>query len=209
MKTKSWLIISFVVILSMNGLFVETILSQEIDYGKDRNGTLYYRYCYPEECTSWMEVPSSSGSQLTIQEVMQILEVHNQIRAVVGNEPLIWSSDIAMYAQEWVNHLAVTTCSLSHRPSFGEYAQQYGENAFMGTLGHYGVKDAMRSWEQEKSDYEGQTINAENYRIFGHYTQLIWDKSVEIGCGKAACYGRIIIFCNYDPAGNTIGERPY
>jgi hypothetical protein len=40
----------------------------------------------------------------------------------------------------------------------------------------------------------------------GHFTQLVWKNTKEIGCG-AACQGTTCaVTCNYYPAGNYIGE---
>ena len=30
-----------------------------------------------------------------------------------------------------------------------------------------------------------------------------------VGCGKALHNGQLIVVCNYDPAGNVEGERPF
>ena len=35
----------------------------------------------------------------------------------------------------------------------------------------------------------------------GHYTA--------VGCSEAVCDKTLIVVCNYDPPGNTIGRRPY
>jgi pathogenesis-related protein 1 len=44
----------------------------------------------------------------------------------------------------------------------------------------------------------------------GHYTQVVWRKSTDLGCGFATCSGgggfvNDIWICNYAPAGNSIG----
>jgi uncharacterized protein YkwD len=151
----------------------------------------------------------SIGSRLSLQEVQQLLSLHNKVRADVGVGPVSWSKELAVYAQEWANHLASTNCSLQHRPSSGQWKREYGENLFMGTVGYFGVVDAVKSWENEKQYYRGQTLDRSNWYASGHYTQMVWKESQQIGCAKAECDGNVIIVCNYDPPGNVLGQKPY
>jgi pathogenesis-related protein 1 len=152
---------------------------------------------------------TSIGSTLTRQEVQKLIELHNKVRADVGVGPLNWSKKLAAYAQEWANHLAVTGCKMEHRPNSGKWKQGYGENLFMGTSGYYGVADAVKSWESEKKYYHGQTIDTSNVYKLGHYTQIVWENTKQIGCAKIECNGNIIVVCNYDPPGNFLGQKPY
>src|SRR4030042_329620 len=99
---------------------------------------------------------SSIGSRLSSQEVQQLVSLHNKVRAEVGVGPVIWSKELAVYAQEWANHLASTNCSLQHRPASGQWKREYGENLFMGTVGYFGVAAAVRPWEREKKYYTDQ-----------------------------------------------------
>jgi hypothetical protein len=43
----------------------------------------------------------------------------------------------------------------------------------------------------------------------GHYTQVVWSGTRELGCGVARSPSREIWVCNYNPPGNYIGQRPY
>jgi len=158
--------------------------------------------------TTIIDCPSM-GSRLSLQEVQQLVTLHNKVRADVGVGPVTWSKELAIYAQEWANHLASTNCSLQHRPSSGKWKRVYGENLFMGTAGTFGVADAVKSWEDEKKHYRGQTLDRSNWYDSGHYTQMVWRESQQIGCAKAECSGNLIIVCNYDPPGNVLGQKPY
>ena len=50
-----------------------------------------------------------------------------------------------------------------------------------------------------------------------HYTQIVWRSSVGLGCAQQRCttnspFGNgewFFVVCNYDPAGNFVGQRPY
>ena len=152
---------------------------------------------------------SSIGSNLSLQEVQQLLRLHNEVRGDVGVGPVTWSKKLAIYAQEWANQLASTNCKLKHRPISGKWKQEYGENLFMGIAGYYGVANAVKAWESEKQYYRGKTLNPSNWYDSGHYTQMVWKNSKEIGCGKVECNDKIIVVCNYDPPGNILGQKPY
>ena len=150
-----------------------------------------------------------AGSRLTPLEVRQLLTFHNRARADVGLAPVMWSNELARYAQEWADHLASTSRRMEHRPPSGRWKQEHGENLFMGTAGYYGVADAVIAWEKERRAYDGRAIDESNVHAFGHYTQLVWRSTRRIGCAKVACAGNVIIVCNYDPPGNILGQTPY
>jgi pathogenesis-related protein 1 len=151
----------------------------------------------------------SIGSNLSAKEVQQLIGLHNKVRADVGVGSLIWSKKLAIYAQGWANNLASMDCDLRHRPRSGKWKQKYGENLFIGTSGYYGVADAVRSWESEIIYYQGQTLDSSNYHDSGHYTQIVWKTTEQIGCAKAECNGNLIVVCNYNPPGNVLGQKPY
>ena len=149
------------------------------------------------------------GSRLAQKEVQQLLELHNKYRADVGVGPVSWSENIALFAQQWADHLASKRCSMEHRPRSGTWKQEYGENLFIGTAGHYTVSDAVMAWENEKKDYRGDVITATNYAATGHYTQIVWRNTAQIGCASVVCNDNIILVCNYYPPGNFLGQKPF
>lgn len=134
---------------------------------------------------------------------------HNRVRAEVGVGKLTWSDELGRYAQAWADHLAATTCQMAHRPRKGKWKQRYGENLFIGTAGFYSMREAVQSWESEKADYSYGTFTGNSRKPIGHYTQIIWKKTTNFGCGQALCNGNLIVACNYDPPGNYIGQKPY
>jgi pathogenesis-related protein 1 len=152
---------------------------------------------------------SSIGSNLSLKKVQQLINLHNKVRADVGVGPLNWSKELAIYAQEWADHLASAGCEMKHRPHSGKWKQEHGENLFTGTSGYYGVDDAIAAWVSEKKYYKGGALNSSNWYDAGHYTQVVWKDTQRVGCAKAECDGRIIVVCNYDPPGNVQGQKPY
>ena len=98
---------------------------------------------------------SSIGSNLSLQEVQQLIGLHNKVRGDVGIGRVTWSKKLAIYAQEWANQLGSANCKLKHRPKTGKWKQEYGENLFMGVVGYYGVANAIKAWESERKYYRG------------------------------------------------------
>ncbi|MFH2123172.1 MAG: CAP domain-containing protein [Pseudomonadota bacterium] len=150
-----------------------------------------------------------SGSCVIQPEVEKIVFLHNKIRAEVGVGSLRWSEELAVYAQRWADYLATSRCGIEHRPGSGKWRQEYGENLFIGTASHYGTSDAVTAWAKEKANYRGGAIQASRVADIGHYTQMVWRDTREIGCGTGLCRGNLIVVCNYDPPGNFLRQKPY
>ena len=142
------------------------------------------------------EAPQDAG-------VQEFLRVHNDARARVGVAPLRWSATLARYAQQWADHLA-STGQFTHRDLS---ATGYGENMFGGSDGSPG--DAARYWLEEKNAYRGGAITPQNFGDVGHYTQMVWSETTEVGFGIARGGGGVVVVANYAPAGNGNGRKPY
>jgi pathogenesis-related protein 1 len=144
------------------------------------------------------------ASRMAAKDIKAIIAYHNKVRTDVGVGPLKWSSSLAAYAQEWADQLAGATCKMKHRTE-----GKYGENLYQGTAGVFTAVDAAKAWETERKDYRGGALTQSNWQRAGHYTQMVWRDSKAVGCGEAVCNKTLIVACNYDPAGNVIGRRPY
>ena len=147
---------------------------------------------------------AQTGSSFTQAEANEMVNRHNDYRKEVGVQDLKWSNKIAAYAQEWANHLAANGCNLKHRST-----HKYGENIFWGYGKKYTSTQIADEWGQEKKDWKGGKVTMQNFAKAGHYTQMIWFETTEIGCAQATCSnGSLIVVCNYNPSGNVIGEKP-
>jgi pathogenesis-related protein 1 len=151
-------------------------------------------------------VPSDTGSSVTQAQAQAALDFHNAKRHDVGVAPLQWSTKLAAVAQNWANHLAKDEgCNLSHTQN-----NSYGENLFGGRGGKYTALIAAQAWCSEISKYQYGVLTSSNYFPTGHYTQMIWHDTTEVGMGQATCSGGgIVIAAEYNPPGNVIGEKPY
>lgn len=155
--------------------------------------------------------PPATGSAMTEDEAKAFLDYHNQVRKEVGVGPVAWSKELAEFAQKWADRIAATG-ELKHRPADGEWAQKYGENLAVNASAIKGAE----AWSGEKKDYTAGTAIPEDFSQFkaGHYTQMVWKGTTKIGAGAAVVKegrfkGLVMVVCNYDPAGNVIGEKPY
>jgi pathogenesis-related protein 1 len=149
-----------------------------------------------------------TGSMLSTEEMEEIISLHTEIRAEAGVEPLTWSVQVAAYAQQWADRLAEKSCEIVHRPDSGKWKQLFGENIFQGAKGIHDIKDAVWLWREEKDLYKGGKFEASMMEA-AHYTQMVWRKTKQFGCAKSLCGRSVIFVCNYDPAGNVLGQRPF
>jgi hypothetical protein len=71
----------------------------------------------------------------------------------------------------------------------------------------------VMSWVNEKIDYHGGPVGnlyAPNGHVIGHYTQVVWRTTTEIGCGMATgSNGNDFLVCRYNPPGNYGDQSPY
>jgi uncharacterized protein YkwD len=141
------------------------------------------------------------------------VNAHNVVRAAVVEPanypgtweplpPVTWSDSIAATAQAWAEQLAANGCTLQHATGTG-----YGENLVMGS--RLTPQGAVDVWSGEAKNY----TYSSSYQFSdatGHYTQLVWRATTQIGCGSAACSnGNVIVCCRYSPPGNVLNQQPY
>ncbi|KAH7518525.1 hypothetical protein FEM48_Zijuj09G0180900 [Ziziphus jujuba var. spinosa] len=131
------------------------------------------------------------------------LNAHNLARASVGVGPLTWDNKVAGYARNYANKRK-GDCKLVHSRG------PYGEDILVWSRGDLSGVAAVNSWFKEKVNYDYNSNSCTNGKQCRHYTQLVWKKSTRLGCAKVRCNnGGTFITCNYDPPGNSAGQRPY
>ncbi|XP_027101182.1 pathogenesis-related protein 1A-like [Coffea arabica] len=141
-----------------------------------------------------------SGAQNSKQDY---LDVHNAARAQVGVGPIAWDDTVAGYAHDVANYTK-KDCNL--RRSGGPY----GENLAEGS-GDLTARDAVNLWLTEKQFYDYNSNTCAQGQACSHYTQVVWNRSVGLGCARVQCTnnGWWFVICSYYPSGNYIGQRPY
>ena len=132
----------------------------------------------------------------------EILENHNYHRKRHQVDILVRNAEIEAVAQSYSDHLAEID-EMKHSGN-----KKYGENLFYCWASR-GIcvsgKTSSQSWYDEVKDYDydnpGFAMNT------GHFTQLVWKGSKQIGCG-ASCNNsnKCYVTCNYYPPGNYIGQ---
>jgi pathogenesis-related protein 1 len=154
----------------------------------------------------------TTGSQISPQDARAMLDYHNKVRNDQHIAPLTWSSQLAAYAQDWADSLANTYhCKLIHRAGVGKNYFGYGENLYQGRSSTtVNPLNAALAWYDEIQNYHYGKLDESNWFKTGHYTQMVWKSTVEMGVGIATCPGgSVIVVANYNPPGNYMGQYPY
>ncbi|XP_062930245.1 uncharacterized protein LOC134360095 [Mobula hypostoma] len=127
----------------------------------------------------------------------QLLNSANKYRARHGAQPLILNSQISRDAEKWAKHL-VKSRTLKHSDT------PYGENIWY----QQGPADCqvtgqavVDSWYNEIKDYDFSSSGFQ--KNCGHFTQLVWQDSKEMGVGLASDgKGFTVVVAQFNPAGN-------
>lgn len=131
----------------------------------------------------------------------EMLAAHNAVRARVKVAAMTWSERLAAVAKNWADTLLARN-EFVHRPN-----SKYGENLFDVTGGSVTPRQVVDEWAAEARHYDYGSNKCSG--VCGHYTQIVWGDTKEIGCAVARGGGREVWVCEYDPPGNWVGKRPY
>ncbi|KAL5509026.1 hypothetical protein EMCRGX_G004307 [Ephydatia muelleri] len=147
----------------------------------------------------------------------QLLDAHLNYRAKVvplasNMKPMTWDSQLAAKAQDYAQK-----CNWGHNPDRTSPLGKTGENIYMTTGSPSDCSVAVTSWNNEKDYYNYDTNVCQTGKVCGHYTQLVWASSNKVGCGAFRCpkltgsasTNALLVVCNYYPAGNMAGMKPY
>lgn len=130
-------------------------------------------------------------------EAQALLAAHNQVRARHCAAPLSWSPKLAQVAQQWADSLRSQGCK------FGHSGGAYGENLAAGTSGSLDGKAVTDMWYDEIKQY---AFDRGGFSMqTGHFTQVVWRETTQLGCAVTSCRGMDIWVCEYDPPGNVEG----
>jgi len=127
------------------------------------------------------------------------VNAHNKFRRLHEDTPDVkWSNTLAQSAQSWAD-----TCIWDHckyHPNICKNTSA-GENLAGGDFSSaeavvaYWYNDEIKKYDYNKPGYSSGT---------GHFTQVVWKSTTEIGCGYNSKCGHYV--CQYNPPGNITGQ---
>jgi uncharacterized protein YkwD len=161
-------------------------------------------------------VSAKDGGMPGPQDIQRILSLHNQVRAQVkpssgGPLPKMrWNHQLAQSAKRHALRCKFKHSSTNKLKRVAGFTF-IGENLGAASGPPFDVVDAAKMWAQEKKNYNYKSNRCRG--VCGHYTQMVWRDTTDIGCYVAVCpqnrFEKIFVVCQYGPAGNIVGKRPY
>ena len=131
------------------------------------------------------------------------------------------------------NRLPLLSVSDSLRSSVENYVAQCkfdhsglpnrGENIFVATGSSWTIQNAVNSWADEARYLSypagAETVSCQAGKVCGHYTQMIWQNTTQVGCASKFCptvtqngapmfNGKAaeLFICHYSPPGNFVSS---
>ncbi|NWV65488.1 PI16 inhibitor, partial [Malurus elegans] len=149
---------------------------------------------------------------LTDEEKKIILDEHNKYRSQVSPPArammkMSWDKELEDLAQSYAEK-----CIWDHNKERG----RRGENLFaMAPM--LELEFAVEDWNGEEKFYNLTTSTCVPGQMCGHYTQVVWSSTHQVGCGAHFCEkiegleteNMHLLVCNYYPPGNMKGKKPY
>eukprot|EP00271_Cylindrocystis_brebissonii_P012995 TRINITY_DN32531_c0_g1_i1.p1 TRINITY_DN32531_c0_g1~~TRINITY_DN32531_c0_g1_i1.p1 ORF type:complete len:383 (+),score=33.94 TRINITY_DN32531_c0_g1_i1:270-1418(+) len=156
---------------------------------------------------------ASPPPPFALQDMANVLALHNSARALVKSPDLVWNYTSATNAQAQAvaNVAAGCTSSLSTIPQIGQNVE----------AGYYSSMTATaQNWLNQKSKYTyalfdpnvdpASGCSTGVWSDCGLYTQMVWNTTATVGCGFASCGGGYsVTVCFYYKRGNISKKYPY
>ena len=151
-------------------------------------------------------------------EIQTFVNVHNFYRASVNPPATL------MQAISWRDSLATTSntwamkCIWAHSGTPGVGENLYASSIRTPVSDDFNPSTSVNSWGYEKIYYRYATNTCDLGKVCGHYTQVVWNTSLYVGCAFQDCAsivglpwvnGGTLVVCQYSPPGNYVGKRPY
>jgi len=177
----------------------------------------------------------TTGKAFTAAGKKLILDKHNELRRKVakGEEKenkqqpkasnmreMVWNDELAAVAQRWADQ-----CTFGHDKNRKKLDGTYvGQNAYMASSSQESDLDAIMlkmdkatlAWYNEvvSPGFDPASIKPFKFDYgAGHYTQVVWAESEELGCGQVMFpdggWYKNIVVCNYAKGGNMGGATMY
>lgn len=161
----------------------------------------------PRQTAPVSEIPHT---QPPASEAERLLVLHNAERTRLGLPPLVWNPRLARDAGDYAKVL-LERGRLQH--SHANDREGQGENLWMGTAGAWNSEAMVEMFLDERRYFRAAKFPdvslTGNWNDVGHYTQIVWRDTKEVGCAIESGKGNDVLVCRYFPAGNVMGKNPY
>ena len=132
---------------------------------------------------------------------LEALEVHNKYRAKHHSPPLTLNKELCKIAQDYSEKLLQNNAV---KYSFGKFkGNDMGENIFMCQGSEATGEMATNDWYNEIKNHD---FKKDFQKDTGHFTQIIWKDTKEVGFGVANRGNTYYVVANYYPPGNFLGQ---
>ncbi|KUF12568.1 CAP domain-containing protein [Pseudoponticoccus marisrubri] len=194
-------------------------------YWEDDGTQNFTSWCYCDAAAPAPD-PGMSPAMDTAQATPQggggfrdaVLGAHNTLRANHGAPQMAWSSALEQSAQNYANMLQQNGCAGGHSPA--TLRNGAGENLYSTGNTSPGF-DPARVGQAAVESWYWCEIGLYPSPQAGHYTQVIWQNSTQLGCAMLQCdagsqqvwpgqnYHVARVVCQYAPAGNITNAGQY
>ena len=166
--------------------------------------------------------------KLSDEDKLLFVKEHNDYRRKakpIGSniQEMIWDEELARFAVAQSNKCVFQHSKSDDRNTATKF-NYIGENIYAASYfnnisNRQAIESSGESWYKEIDDYDFNSNDCS--KVCGHYTQMVWAESYAVGCGITKCkdfrfsssgtaYEKaILVFCNYGPGGNFVGQKPY
>jgi pathogenesis-related protein 1 len=163
-----------------------------------------------------LTLATSAAHALTPVEQAEMVDAHNRWRRELGVPEVRWSANLAASAQHWADSLRQDQqCRMAHSGTRGLGENLYWASPLISSDGKkqpqpVSAGKVADAWASEKRHYDYAGNRCAAGHMCGHYTQMVWLRTTDIGCAKAACANHAQVWvCHYAPPGNWRGQKPF
>ncbi|EFP04995.1 hypothetical protein CRE_03257 [Caenorhabditis remanei] len=142
-----------------------------------------------------------------------LLHYHNKYRTHHNAGNMATNGELNKAAQKWANEMAHRKQCLVH-----EQPSKFGENLSYFAATHFPSPNTcaaaiIQGFYTEGVGYDYSRFDASSWTKTGHFTQLLWKASVNLGVGvanvKRGSMHHIYVCLKYDPPGNMQTSDAY